>query len=64
MTPSMCGVYMAWVACSALFYSAFFATTAVNPDGAQGLMTGETSFFMKQVLAAIGAAAYAFILRM
>ena len=38
-----------------------FATTAVNPGGAQGLMTGETSFFMKQVIAALGAAAYAFI---
>jgi ammonium transporter, Amt family len=38
-----------------------FATTSVNPAGAQGLMTGESSFFFKQLIAAVGAAAYAFI---
>jgi ammonium transporter, Amt family len=38
-----------------------FANTSVNPAGAQGLMTGETHFFFVQVLAALGAAAYAFI---
>ncbi len=38
-----------------------FATTAVNTGGGQGLITGETSFFMKQVVATLGAAAYAYI---
>ena len=39
----------------------FFATTAVNPAGAQGLITGDPSFFIKQLVAAIACAAYAFI---
>ncbi|MBA3648652.1 MAG: ammonium transporter [Chitinophagales bacterium] len=38
-----------------------FATTAVNPAGAQGLMAGNATFFIKQVAAAIGSAVYAFI---
>jgi ammonium transporter, Amt family len=38
-----------------------FANTDVNPAGAQGLMTGQSHFFFIQVLAALGAAAYAFI---
>ena len=38
-----------------------FATIAVNPAGAQGLMSGESSFFVKQVIAALGSAVYAFI---
>ncbi|MFI5134430.1 MAG: ammonium transporter [Chitinophagales bacterium] len=44
-----------------VFSLGIFATTAVNPAGAEGLMTGETSFFMKQVIAAIACAAYAFV---
>ena len=38
-----------------------FATTEVNPAGANGLITGETGFFIKQVAATLGAAAYGFI---
>jgi Amt family ammonium transporter len=38
-----------------------FASTAINPAGADGLMSGGTSFFMKQVLATLGAAVYAYI---
>lgn len=38
-----------------------FATTAVNPAGAQGLMSGESAFFIKQLVAAIGSAVYAYI---
>jgi len=38
-----------------------FATTGVNPAGAQGLMTSESSFFIKQLIAALACAAYAFI---
>ena len=38
-----------------------FASTAVNPAGANGLMSGDSSFFFKQVIVAVGAAVYAFI---
>ncbi|HYV91064.1 MAG TPA: ammonium transporter [Chitinophagales bacterium] len=38
-----------------------FASTAVNPAGANGLMSGESSFFFKQLIVAVGAAVYAFI---
>ena len=38
-----------------------FASTAVNPAGANGLMSGESSFFIKQLVAAVGAAVYAFL---
>jgi Amt family ammonium transporter len=38
-----------------------FATTAINPAGANGLVTGESAFFIKQVVAVVGASAYAFI---
>jgi len=39
-----------------------FATSAINPMvTTQGLMFGETSFFFKQVVAVVGASAYAFI---
>jgi len=38
-----------------------FATKAVNPDGANGLITGETHFFMVQLIAVIASAIYAFV---
>ncbi|MBK6966623.1 MAG: ammonium transporter [Bacteroidales bacterium] len=39
-----------------------FATSAINPMvTTQGLMFGETSFFFKQLIAVVGASAYAFI---
>jgi Amt family ammonium transporter len=38
-----------------------FASKAINPAGANGLMAGDSSFFFKQVIAALGAAVYAFI---
>ncbi len=39
-----------------------FATSAINPMvTSQGLIFGETSFFFKQVVAVVGASAYAFI---
>ncbi|MFH1118410.1 MAG: ammonium transporter [Bacteroidota bacterium] len=39
-----------------------FATSAINPMvTTQGLMYGESSFFFKQVVAVLGASAYAFI---
>ncbi len=37
-----------------------FATTAVNPAGAEGLIHGSGAFFGKQVAAALGASVYAF----
>ena len=38
-----------------------FAYKAVNPNGADGLIHGGTSFFLKESAAAIGAALYAFV---
>lgn len=38
-----------------------FASTEVNPAGANGLITGETGFFFKQVATSLGAAVYAFV---
>ncbi|MCD4651688.1 MAG: ammonium transporter, partial [Candidatus Cloacimonetes bacterium] len=38
-----------------------FATLSLNPAGGEGLITGNTSFFLKQLLTAIVAASYAFI---
>lgn len=38
-----------------------FASTAINPAGADGLIFGNHSFFFKEVVAVVGAAAYAFI---
>jgi ammonium transporter, Amt family len=37
-----------------------FATTKINPAGANGLLFGGTSFFFKQAAAVIGFSAYAF----
>jgi Amt family ammonium transporter len=37
-----------------------FATTAVNPNGANGLLAGNSSFFLKQTVAVLGASLYAF----
>jgi Amt family ammonium transporter len=37
-----------------------FATTRVNPGGANGLLLGGTSFFFKQAAAVLGFSAYAF----
>jgi Amt family ammonium transporter len=38
-----------------------FAAKAVNPAGADGLLHGNPSFFFKQVIATLGASAYAFV---
>jgi len=38
-----------------------FATTAVNANGANGLFMGNSSFFMKQIVAVLAASVYAFI---
>ncbi len=38
-----------------------FASSAINAAGADGLMFGDSSFFMKQLVAVIAASAYAFI---
>ncbi|HSU28322.1 MAG TPA: ammonium transporter [Chitinophagaceae bacterium] len=38
-----------------------FASKAINPAGADGLINGNSNFLMKQVVATLGAAAYAFI---
>jgi len=38
-----------------------FATTTVNAGGADGLLYGNTTFFLKETIAVIGAAVYAFI---
>src|SRR5712675_1195799 len=37
-----------------------FASKAVNPAGANGLLAGDASFLMKQTVAVLGASAYAF----
>jgi Amt family ammonium transporter len=38
-----------------------FASTAVNPAGADGLLAGNASFFVKEVVAVAGASAVAFV---
>jgi ammonium transporter, Amt family len=38
-----------------------FASTAVNPSGADGLLLGGGSFFIKQTVAVLGASIYAFL---
>jgi len=38
-----------------------FATKAINAGGADGLLYGDVMFFVKQVVAVVGAAAYAFV---
>ncbi len=38
-----------------------FASKAVNPAGADGLLAGNTAFFLKQVVAVVGASVYAFL---
>lgn len=38
-----------------------FASSAINAAGADGLLFGDSSFFMKQLVAVIAASAYAFI---
>ena len=38
-----------------------FATKAVNASGADGLLLGNSEFFMKQCVAVLGFAAYAFV---
>lgn len=38
-----------------------FATTAMNPAGADGLLYGGTTFFLKEVAAVVGASLYAFL---
>ncbi len=37
-----------------------FASTAVNADGADGLLAGNASFLVKQVVAVVGASVWAF----
>ena len=38
-----------------------FATLAVNANGADGLLAGNVSFFLKEVAVVLGVAAYAFV---
>jgi Amt family ammonium transporter len=38
-----------------------FASTMVNPNGADGLLRGGGAFFLKQTVAALGSAVYAFL---
>ena len=38
-----------------------FASTSINPAGAEGLFEGEATFFGKQVVAVVGASIYAFV---
>jgi Amt family ammonium transporter len=38
-----------------------FGEVAMNPTGSNGLIYGGTSFFLKQTVAALGAALYAFL---
>ncbi len=38
-----------------------FATKAINANGANGLLYGDSSFFVKQLVAVIGASVYAFL---
>ncbi|MDY9925217.1 ammonium transporter [Methanosarcina sp.] len=38
-----------------------FASTAINPAGANGLLYGGTSFFIKEVVVVAGASVYAFV---
>jgi len=38
-----------------------FASTSINPDGANGLIHGGTAFFFKEVVAVVGASIYAFV---
>jgi Amt family ammonium transporter len=38
-----------------------FASKAVNPNGADGLLAGNTAFFLKQTVAALGASAWGFL---
>jgi Amt family ammonium transporter len=38
-----------------------FASTAINPAGADGLLYGGTAFFIKELVVVTGASIYAFI---
>lgn len=38
-----------------------FASTTINPNGADGLLAGGSDFFVKQVVASLGAIVYAFL---
>jgi Amt family ammonium transporter len=38
-----------------------FASKAVNPAGANGLLTGDSSFFIKETIAVVGASIWAFV---
>ncbi|OFZ38637.1 MAG: ammonium transporter [Bdellovibrionales bacterium RIFOXYD12_FULL_39_22] len=38
-----------------------FASTEINPAGANGLFNGDSSFFMKEIVAVVGFSIYAFI---
>jgi Amt family ammonium transporter len=38
-----------------------FASTAVNPSGADGLLFGGGDFFLKQTVSVLGASIYAFL---
>lgn len=38
-----------------------FASTAINPAGANGLLYGGTSFFIKELVVVVGASIYAFV---
>jgi ammonia channel protein AmtB len=57
-TPWMCGEYTVL----GTILLGVFATSAINPAvSSQGLIFGETSLFLKQLIAVAGASAYAFI---
>jgi Amt family ammonium transporter len=38
-----------------------FASKAVNPAGADGLLNGDIAFFLKETVAVLGASVYAFV---
>jgi len=38
-----------------------FAAKSINPNGANGIITGETTFFFHQVIAVVGACVYAYV---
>ena len=44
-----------------VIFLGLFASKAINPAGANGLFFGDSSFFIKEVIAVIGASIYAFL---
>ena len=60
-TPSTSGACTASAASSGIILLGVFATTAVNTAGANGLLYGNPSFFLKQLVAVTFASVYAFV---